>query len=58
MLSPLMLIYMFTMDLVFLVLQAAIFPILSLLKLITCGYIDLTFIIDQLDSVYEIMFEM
>ena len=58
MLSPLMLIYMFLMDIVFLFLQALVFPILSLLKLLTCGYVDLTFVIDKLDSIYEIMFEM
>lgn len=49
MLSPLMLIYMFIMDIVFLVLQALVFPILSILKLVTCGYVDLTFVIDKLD---------
>ena len=58
MLSPLMLIYMFLMDLVFLFIQAFIFPILLIVKFLTFGKLDCTQMIEKLDKVYEIMFEM
>lgn len=58
MVSPFMLIYMFLLDMIFVINQAIIFPIIGLLKVITFGLLDLTCLTKGLDRSYEFFFEM
>lgn len=58
MVGPLMLIYLFIMDVVFLINQAILTPIIQILKLLTCYKIDFTCLTKKIDRSYELMFEM
>jgi len=58
MVTPVMLVYLFLMDIVFLINQAILVPVILILRLITCILLDLTCLTRILDSSYEIMFEM
>lgn len=58
MVSPPMLIYLFIMDIVFLLNQAILTPIIFVLRILTCNLINLSCLTRMLDSSYEIMFEM
>ena len=58
MVSPLMLIYMFVLDVIFVINQAIIFPIIGLLKMVSFGLLDMTCLSRALDRSYEFFFEM
>lgn len=58
MVSPLMLIYMFVLDIIFVINQALLFPIICVLRFITCGLIDLSCLNRALEKSYEFLFEM
>ena len=58
MVSPIMLIYMLILDIIFVFNQAIVFPVISLLKLISFGILDLSCLNKGLDRSYEILFEM
>ena len=58
MVSPIMLLYMFVLDIIFVINQALLFPIICILKFITCGILDLSCLNRALDKSYEFMFEM
>jgi hypothetical protein len=46
------------MDIIYIVVSVIITPAAMLLKLLTCGLIDLTNIEEKLDVLYEILFGM
>lgn len=58
MVSPFMLLYLFMMDLVFLLNQAILVPIIFVIRIITFNSINLSCLTNTLDRSYEIMFEM
>lgn len=58
MVSPFMLIYLFILDVIFVVNQAFIYPLIMLIKFLTCGLLDLTVLNKALEKSYEIMFDM
>jgi hypothetical protein len=58
MVSPIMLVYMFILDIMFVINQALLFPLICLLKFLTCGIIDLSCFNRALDKSYEFLFEM
>ena len=58
MLTPLMLIYTFALDLIFVVNKAFIEPISSILQLLTCGHLSLRYISNMLDQTYGNIFGM
>lgn len=57
-LTPFIVIYLLFMDLIYIVVSVIITPIAYVIKLLTCGLIDLTGIEDGLDVLYEILFGM
>lgn len=58
MVSPLMLVYLFVLDLIFVINQAFLYPIIVILKVVTCGFIDLSCLNLALDRSYEYLFDM
>jgi len=58
MVSPVMLVYLTILDLVFLINQALLVPILVLLRTLTCGLLNFTCLSNIIDSSYEVLFEM
>ena len=58
MVSPLMLVYMFLLDIIFCINQALLFPIICFLKFVTFGLLDLSCLNRALDKSYEFLFEM
>ena len=58
MVSPFMLIYMFVLDVIFVINQAVFYPIIALLKVLTFGFLDLTCLSKTLEKSYEFFFEM
>ena len=58
MVQPLMLVYLFCLDIIFIVNQAVLFPLIQILKFITCGIVDLSILNRGLDKSYEYFFEM
>ena len=58
MVSPLMLVYMFLLDIIFCINQALLFPIICILKFVTFGLLDLSCLNRALDKSYEFLFEM
>jgi len=58
MVSPLMLVYTFVLDVVFIFNQALLFPLICLLKVLTCGCLDLSCLSEGLDKSYEYFFKM
>ena len=58
MINPLLLIYLFILDLIFVINQAVLFPLIYLIKFITCGLLDMTTLYKYLDKSYEFLFEM
>ena len=58
MVSPFMLVYTFILDVIFIINQAILFPIICLLKMLTCGLVDLSCLNDALDKSYEYFFKM
>lgn len=58
MVSPLMLAYMFILDVIFVVNQAFLFPLICILKFMTFGVLDLSCLNRALDKSYEFLFEM
>lgn len=53
-----MLIYLFCLDLIFIINQAFLYPIIQVLKFLTCGLLDLSCLNRALEKSYEIFFEM
>ena len=58
MVSPFMLVYMFMLDIIFVINQALFFPIIILLKFLTFGFLDLSCLNLALEKSYEYLFEM
>lgn len=58
MVGPFMLVYLLIMDLVFLLNQAILYPIIIVLRLLTCGLLNFTCLTNMIDNSYEVMFEM
>ena len=58
MICPLMLYYMFMMDLMFVLNQAILVPIVFIFKIFTFYKLDLSCINKTIDSSYELLFEM
>ena len=58
MINPLMLIYLFCLDVIFIINQAFFYPLIQLMKLLTCGLVDLSCLNRALDKSYEYLFEM
>jgi len=58
MVNPLMLIYLFCLDLIFIINQALLYPIIQILKAMTCGIVDLSCLNRGLEKSYEFFFEM
>ena len=57
-LTPGIIIYLFLMDVVFLIFSAIFTPIFFLIHFVTCGKINFTNMMDSTDPVYEKMFTM
>ena len=58
MVAPVMLAYMFILDIIFVINQAILFPIIVCLKVITFGFLDLSCLNRALEMTYEFLFEM
>lgn len=58
MISPFMLVYLFLLDIIFVVNQALFYPVIILLKIMTCGLIDLSCLSKALEKSYEYLFSM
>jgi hypothetical protein len=58
MVSPFMLFYLFILDIIFVINQALLYPMIFLIKFLTCGLLDLSCLYNALDKSYEYMFEM
>lgn len=58
MVAPIMLAYMFILDVIFVINQAILFPIIIVLKILTLGFIDLSCLSRALEKTYEFLFEM
>ena len=58
MVGPLMLIYLFILDIIFVINQSLLYPLIIVLKTLTCGLIDLTCLYRAFDKSYEYLFEM
>lgn len=58
MVSPFMLMYMFTLDVIFVINQAFLLPLIQILRFLTCGLIDLACLNRALEKSYEHLFEM
>ena len=57
-LSPLILVYLMLMDIVFLFNETVLVPIVFLLRILTCTLVDLRCLNEKIDSSYELLFEM
>ena len=57
-LSPLILVYLMFMDIVFLFNETVLVPITYILRLLTCNCVDLRCLTRGIESSYEILFEM
>ena len=58
MVTPLMLVLMAVMDLVFLFNSVVLTPIIYLLGLLMCGFVDLNWLLSFIDEMYMAMFKM
>ena len=58
MVNPLMLIYLFCLDCIFIVNQALLYPVIQILKFLTCGIVNLSCLNWALEKSYEYFFEM
>jgi hypothetical protein len=58
MVNPLMLVYLFCLDIIFIINQAILYPIIQLLKALTCGIVDLSCLNRAVEASYEFFFEM
>lgn len=56
--SPLMIVFMFVMDIVFLLNQAFLYPIIAFLNVLTCEKLGLGKLLELIDKSYEILFDM
>lgn len=52
MISPLMLVYMFLLDVIFMLNQAVLYPLIQILKFVTCKIVDLSCLNRALDNSY------
>ena len=57
-LTPFIVGYLLIMDLIYIIVSVIITPFTMLLKLLTCGLIDITNVEEKLDVLYEILFGM
>ena len=57
-LSPLILVYLMLMDLVFLFNETILVPITLILRLLTCNLLDLRCLTEKIEQSYELLFEM
>ena len=57
-LTPAIIIYLFLMDVVFLLISSILTPIFFFIHFLTCGKANFTRMLDSTDSIYENMFEM
>lgn len=57
-LTPFIVAYLLLMDLIYIIVSVVITPITMLLKVLSCGYIDITNVEEKLDVLYEILFGM
>ena len=57
-LTPLIVAYLLLMDVIYIIVSVVITPIAFIIKLLTCGLIDMTNIEEKLDVLYEILFGM
>jgi hypothetical protein len=57
-LTPFIVGYLLIMDLIYIIVSVIITPSTMLLKLLTCGLIDITNVEEKLDVLYEILFGM
>ena len=58
MVTPIMLGYMFVLDVIFVINQAFLYPVIVVLKFLTCGIVDLSCLSTGLEKSYEFLFEM
>ena len=58
MVGPFMLIYLFILDIIFVINQSLLYPLIIVLKTLTSGPIDLTCLNRAFDKSYEYLFEM
>ena len=56
--SPLMIVFMFVMDVVFLLNQAFLYPIIATLNVLTFEKLGLGRLLELIDKSYEILFDM
>lgn len=57
-LTPGIIIYIFIMDVIFLIISSVLTPIFFLIHLISFGKLNFTMMLDSTDGIYEKMFEM
>ena len=58
MVTPLMIVFMIFMDIVFMFMQAFLYPFVQLIKLLTCFKYEFTWLSDLMDWVYSVFFDM
>jgi hypothetical protein len=57
-LTPGIIIYLFLMDVVFLLISSVLTPVFVLIHFFTCGKVNFTRMLNSTDSIYENCFEM
>ena len=57
-LTPLIVAYLLLMDVIYIFVSVVLTPIAMIIKVLTCGLIDMTNIEEKLDVLYEILFGM
>ena len=57
-LTPFIVAYLLLMDIIYIIVSVIITPAAMLIKVLTCGLIDMTNIEEKLDVLYEILFGM
>lgn len=57
-LTPFIVAYLLLMDIIYIIVSVIITPAAMIIKLLTCGIIDITNIEEKLDVLYEILFGM
>ena len=56
--TPIIVVYLLIMDLIYIMVSVIITPIAYLIKLLSCGFLDLTNVEEKLDVLYEVLFGM
>lgn len=57
-LTPFIVSYLLMMDIIYIIVSVVITPAAMLIKILTCGLIDVTNVEEKLDVLYEILFGM